>query len=335
MKKIGLAIISSLLLVMYTYAQDQNKNVSTEKERTNYKENQGLLKNSDAGGGKGGGSILDRRLEVIRESGDFGPGKSSVYGLRSGVSGTPESGGTGWASGSIDGAVIGYNDYGNWYTAGVAGYNYHDYGNTAGVVGARYNGLYAGYLSYREEGSSGKYWSGYFTDDVRIDEQLKLTDLAGSGTRNLVVDADGYVGIETSAEQEIVLGMGEFLAVDLHDHPFEIGTGGAHYLSGNGTLAIPITFPAGTNIKKIEVLYRDVSSTDLNIKIRSHAYNDFGGTLVFADFSSSGSSSPFQNYTYSTPFTMTNERTYIVEVTAINGEWNSLTRIKSVRLTYE
>lgn len=91
----------------------------------------------------------NHKLYAYRPSSDYGPGKATVYGLRTGTYGSTN-GGSSWSNNGVDAGVKGYSFYGNQYTAGVAGYNYHDHTNCAGVVGANVNGDYRGMLAYKD-----------------------------------------------------------------------------------------------------------------------------------------------------------------------------------------
>ncbi|MHC4500968.1 MAG: hypothetical protein ACYS21_17855, partial [Planctomycetota bacterium] len=106
---------------------------------------------------------LKNKLHVVRPSGDYGPGRSTIYGRRNGSGGVEANGGTAWSLNGVDAAVKGYSSVGNNYTAGVAGYNFMDYPQSAGVIGAINAGNIRGMLGYND--ASSKVWGGYFKGD--------------------------------------------------------------------------------------------------------------------------------------------------------------------------
>ncbi len=113
-----------------------------------------------------------QKLHVERRYGDFGPGKASIYGHRSGFSGGTN-GGSGWDIDGVDAAIQGYSEWGNQFTTGVAGFNYiTDHTESAGVMGANHDGSYRGMLGYRD--SNDDYWAGYFEGDSYVSGNLGI-----------------------------------------------------------------------------------------------------------------------------------------------------------------
>ncbi|MHC4446033.1 MAG: hypothetical protein ACYTA5_25850, partial [Planctomycetota bacterium] len=105
---------------------------------------------------------LNNKLYVVSPLGEYGFGRSTIYGRRSGPN-VAANGGTAWSLNGVDAAVKGYSLPGNNYTAGVAGYNFMDHAQSAGVIGARKNGTVRGMLGYNDADS--KLWAGYFVGD--------------------------------------------------------------------------------------------------------------------------------------------------------------------------
>gem|GEM_PF-1202143 len=85
-------------------------------------------------------------------------GDYAIYGSGVDVGGVL---GSGYGVVQTNGAVKGYNYYGNEYTFGVAGYSYLDYNRSGGNFGAKQDGTSFGILSYKN--SSGTIYGGYFT----------------------------------------------------------------------------------------------------------------------------------------------------------------------------
>lgn len=87
-----------------------------------------------------------------------GDGQSTIYGYRTRDS---QNDGTGYGRSSSNGAVKGYNFYGDLYSYGVGGFNWNDYNRSGGVLGAQWAGDYWGSLGYKNSGGTtyGGYWS--------------------------------------------------------------------------------------------------------------------------------------------------------------------------------
>jgi hypothetical protein len=107
-------------------------------------------------------------------TGDYGPGRSSIHGYRGG-SNVAGNGGTSWAFGAVDAAMQGTSFWGNNFSAGVAGHNFNDYANSAGVIGAQYNGTYWGALAFNDGNNS---WGIYSPHNAYIGGKLNV----GTGT---------------------------------------------------------------------------------------------------------------------------------------------------------
>jgi len=143
------------------------------------------------------------KLYVYRPGGDFGDGRSSVYGYRTGTNNAAE-GGTGWAVASSDVAVRGDSYYGNNYTAGVAGYNYLDYPESAGVVGANYDASIRGALAYKD--GSGRVWAGHFTGNVNVTGNVTASDpLAANHATTLGYENARRPGVDFSYTTNVMV----------------------------------------------------------------------------------------------------------------------------------
>ncbi|MDI6833570.1 MAG: hypothetical protein QMD02_06995 [Bacteroidales bacterium] len=87
-----------------------------------------------------------------------GDGQSTIYGYRNRDS---QNDGTGYGVYTSNGAVKGYNYWGDLYSYGVGGFNWNDYTRCGGVLGAQYSGSYWASLGYKNSGSTtyGAYWT--------------------------------------------------------------------------------------------------------------------------------------------------------------------------------
>ena len=87
-----------------------------------------------------------------------GDGQSTIYGYRTRDS---QNDGTGYGHSSSNGAVKGYNFWGDLYSYGVGGFNWNDYNRSGGVFGAKNDGSYWGSLGYKNSGGTeyGAYWT--------------------------------------------------------------------------------------------------------------------------------------------------------------------------------
>jgi len=88
-----------------------------------------------------------------------GDGQSTIYGYRTRDS---QNDGTGYGYYTSNGAVKGFNLWGDLYSYGVGGFNWNDYNRSGGVLGAQYAGSYWASLGYKNSGGStyGAYWTG-------------------------------------------------------------------------------------------------------------------------------------------------------------------------------
>jgi hypothetical protein len=88
-----------------------------------------------------------------------GDGQATIYGYRNRDS---QNDGTGYGHYTSNGAVKGYNLWGDLYSYGVGGFNWNDYNRSGGVLGAQYAGSYWASLGYKNSGGTtyGAYWTG-------------------------------------------------------------------------------------------------------------------------------------------------------------------------------
>jgi len=127
---------------------------------------------------------------VMREVDSNEDGRSALFGRRMR---SVANAGTGFTVDKINSAVIGYNDWGDSYTFGVAGYTWFDFNNTGAVFGARNSGDYWGSLAFRD--GSGSYWGMYTPNNLHAGgltetASLRVTGGAAEGYI-LTSDADG------------------------------------------------------------------------------------------------------------------------------------------------
>ncbi len=87
-----------------------------------------------------------------------GDGQSTIYGYRTRNS---QNDGTAYGVYTSNGAVKGYNLWGDLYSYGVGGFNYNDYTRCGGVLGAKNDGSYWASLGYKNSGDNtyGAYWT--------------------------------------------------------------------------------------------------------------------------------------------------------------------------------
>ena len=270
----------------------------------------------------------------------FGPNKATISVNRNGVTLDPNGGGVGWSSGFVDVGIKSYNFWGNRYSGAIMGYTYHDYGEVAAVGGADQSGNNAGFLSYQEDdgnGGPGDVYSGYFTDDVKILGGLKLNSLSGTGTRNLVVEADGTVGFDDNAINYISYPASNYFLTNdclmVWSDVTMYGTSGCT----TGQVRMPLNLPHGATLTDITVNYYDNSSNDFIYGIfRSEkTTNNFSAVLpyvTFPDIAGNGSSS-----TGSINHLVDNENyTYIVIITRDFGNtWDGIDfRVGDIFLEY-
>jgi hypothetical protein len=202
---------------------------------------------------------------AVRQSGNFGGGRSAIYGYRSGT-GTATEGGTGYSLMGSDVAVRGYSFWGNNYTFGVHGINYNDYTRCGGVLGSDYGGTVWGSLGYRNSGSTsyGAYWT---SSGIGAGFNASGSSMAGIG-------AGGYgdmLGLWTKGEV-----MGQIVSGELF----------ASYNIGN-------TYTSGTQIELVntgteKVAAYSVSSTEL--KVYDNGFASLNGSEVFIPFEKNFSS---------------------------------------------
>lgn len=80
-----------------------------------------------------------------------GDDQNTIYGYRTRDS---QNDGVSYSNSGMNGAVKGFNFWGDVYTYGVGGFNYNDYNRCGGVVGADVSGIYWGSLGYRTSGNA-------------------------------------------------------------------------------------------------------------------------------------------------------------------------------------
>ena len=309
----------------------------------------------------GASTIMNRRIEVTRELGDFGPGKASLYAERQGQANAAADGGTSFLLSGIDAAIVGFTDWASNYTTAIAAYSFLDFENSSALVASNNNGSVRAHLAHKDENDV--LWSAYFNNKVRLEDdldmdgdllltgeidldgdlfmdgELKLEALAGTGERSLSVASDGTLMVATPpapVAKTMVLGMAEMIPVDVHDDPYLVNSGGARYDGGSGTILIPISLPVDTKVTKVEIQYlKNTTLADLNMKLVEYSHNGSLTPTTKFDFTATIAQGVYVVYTYSTAFTLLDDSYYQVEIQAANGTWQANTRVKSVRLTYE
>ena len=284
-------------------------------------------------------SLLDRRIESLREYEDFGPAKASIYAERLGSVGILANGGSDWGVTGVDASIVGFSNWGNQFSAGVAAYSYIDYANSAALIASRPNGANAAKLSFKD--ANNKDWAGHFTGDVHIDGEVQLEELAGTGTRNLVVDADGNVevGSETK-EYNMCIGPASFTSTNPDEYIFNFLLGSTHSTNESGSIFIPIELPTGAVITELKVHYYDNDATnDLRFIFRRNSIASSLPGLVYSNTTSSGQDPNYRtiNFTGGLPAIIFENNIYQVYVSNNTGQkWHStLTRVKGVYVKYE
>jgi len=203
------------------------------------------------------------RINVDSGSDFSGPNKSTINVVRQGTSTDPVGGGTSWNNGFVDAGIKSFSLWGNRYSAAIMGYTWHDYGESAGVGGADQNGNNAGYLSYQADngaGGGGTIYSGYFTDDVKIDGDLTLEDLSGTSTRNLKVDQNGKLIADPSINYRSFSQTDYFLTTACMSTNESAWAYGSFTCTGEAYL--PIHLPHGSTLIEITINYIDNSDNN-------------------------------------------------------------------------
>jgi hypothetical protein len=145
-------------------------------------------------GGIRGPSFSKARVEATNQTGLYSVmtdsdgltnQRAAVYGHRQR---STQNDGTGFGAGQVSGGTLGYTDWGDSYTFGVAGHTWFDFAHTAGVLGANQSGSLWGALAYRD--AVGGTWGFYTPANAHIGGTLQLPSGATAG-HVLTSDADG------------------------------------------------------------------------------------------------------------------------------------------------
>jgi len=118
---------------------------------------------------------------VMRDGDTQADGRHALYAKRQRLVSNP---GTGYGPSQINSAIMGYNDWGDSYTFGVAGYTWFDFNNTGAVLGSRNSGDYWGSLAFRDD--SGQFWGMYTPNNLHVGgmtetDNLRMTNGATAG----------------------------------------------------------------------------------------------------------------------------------------------------------
>lgn len=122
--------------------------------------------------------------------GDYGAGKSTIYGYRGG-SATATNGGINYGFSGIDAAIKGWSESGQNYTAGVAGYSGLDNANSAAVIGGRDDATIWGALGYND---GTNLWGSYTTNNAYVGSSLGINE-SSPGSRLHISATDNTADI--------------------------------------------------------------------------------------------------------------------------------------------
>jgi hypothetical protein len=127
-------------------------------------------------------------LRVESSNTDFGAGRTTIYGRRSGGAGAAN-GGTSWTHNQVDAAVKGYSHFGNNFSAAVAGYSQLDYNNSAAIIGGNFWATTWAALTLKD--NDGTLWAGYFNGNVNVTGNLRIQGGTPGANKVLTSDATG------------------------------------------------------------------------------------------------------------------------------------------------
>jgi hypothetical protein len=127
-------------------------------------------------------------LRVESSNTDFGAGRTTIYGRRSGGAGAAN-GGTSWTHNQVDAAMKGYSHFGNNFSAAVAGYSQLDYNNSAAIIGGNFWATTWAALTLKD--NDGTLWAGYFNGNVNITGNLRIQGGTPGANKVLTSDATG------------------------------------------------------------------------------------------------------------------------------------------------
>ncbi|MDI9575009.1 MAG: hypothetical protein QM292_01060 [Bacteroidota bacterium] len=187
-----------------------------------------------------------------------GDGQSTIYGYRTRDS---QNDGTGYGRSSSNGAVKGYNFWGDLYSYGVGGFNWNDYNRSGGVLGAQYAGSYWASLGYKNSGGTtyGAYWG---------NNSGSGTGYSATGSAMAGVGAGGYgdmLGLWSRGEV-----MGAIFAGELF----------SAYNLGN-------TYTSGTQVELVKTDNEKTPAytmTSTEIKIYADGLGHLSGNEIFINY---------------------------------------------------
>lgn len=119
--------------------------------------------------GSGASLNTNRTLLVYRPSSDVGADKATIYGFRAGAYGA--TGGSDFSNG-VDAAIVGYNYWGNPFSAAISGIGYLDYKNSTILSAYEITSGVEAKLCYRDLNDNK--WSGYFNGSIYGTNDLVL-----------------------------------------------------------------------------------------------------------------------------------------------------------------
>jgi hypothetical protein len=208
-------------------------------------------------------------------------------------------------------------------------------------MGLRYDGS-GNELEIYGKASSNEY--GPHLTVHRTTGDVTIADLAGTGTRNVVVDASGRLGTESLGLTHIMIS----------DRAFEPTSSSASYIRSIGaglegtylttssamTFVAPVQFPQGAQPENMTFYFFDALST-INIRAALYRRSLIGGTANVGSAISSGSSGSGTATVSFGSFTVDNtDEVWEVQITVTGGSpnvWpgNSNLKFKGVSITYQ
>jgi len=192
-----------------------------------------------------------------------GDGQATIYGYRTRDS---QNDGTGYGHYTSNGAVKGYNYWGDLYSYGVGGFNWNDYNRSGGVLGAKNDGAYWASLGYKNSGDNtyGAYWTSSGTG----------TGYSATGSAMAGVGAGGYgdmLGLWSRGEVMGAIFAGELFSAYNVGNTYTSGT--QIELVNNGTKKIPAYSVTSTELKVYDNGFATLNGNETQIYFTDNFIN--------------------------------------------------------------
>ena len=192
-----------------------------------------------------------------------GDGQATIYGYRTRDS---QNDGTGYGRSSSNGAVKGYNFWGDLYSYGVGGFNWNDSTRCGGVLGAKQDGSYWASLGYKNSGDNkyGAYWT----------SRGSGSGYSATGSAMAGVGAGGYgdmLGLWSRGEVMGAIFAGELFSAYNLGNTYTSGT--QVELVNNGTKKIPAYSVTSTELKVYDNGFASLNGNETQIYFTDNFIN--------------------------------------------------------------